>query len=160
MGLAIDPLFFMEITERVNSLISGYLQEKGIDLVDIIYRPEAPGMVLRLLVDTPGGVTLDRCEELNNHLGELLEKEDVIEEHYVIEVSSPGLDRPIKTDRDYERSMGKALGVTTYEPVDGAKTYEGALVGMDKENIVLEAGGVSTVIPKRLVAAAKLIVKF
>jgi len=146
----------MEITDRAKSLISGYLEENGIELVDIIYRREQPGMVLRLLVDTPEGITLDRCEGLNNYLGGLLEKENAIEEHYVIEVSSPGLDRPVKTDRDYERSLGKKLDLTTYEPVDGKKTHDGTFAGMDKENIVLEADGVSTVIPKRLVASAKL----
>jgi len=136
--------------------MSEYLEENRIELVDMIYRREGSGMVLRLLADTPEGITMDQCERLNNYLGRMLETENVIEGHYVIEVSSPGLDRPIRTDRDYERSLGKKLDVTTYEPVDGTKTHEGTLIGMNKDSIVLESAGVSTVILKRLAASAKL----
>jgi len=146
----------MDITNRAKSLMSGYLEENRIELVDMIYRREGSGMVLRLLADTPEGITMDQCERLNNYLGRMLETENVIEGHYVIEVSSPGLDRPIRTDRDYERSLGKKLDVTTYEPVDGTKTHEGTLIGMNKDSIVLESAGVSTVILKRLAASAKL----
>lgn len=160
MGLAMDPLFFMEITDCVKSLIAGYLEENGVELVDIIYRREGSGMVLRLLVDTPDGITMGACEEINNYVGELLDKENVIEDHYLLEVSSPGLDRPIKTDRDYERSLGKKLDVTTYEMVDCKKTHDGILIGMDRENVVLEKDGISTVIPRKLVASARLKVEF
>ena len=150
----------MEVRERVNELISGYLEQNGIELIEIIYRREQPGMVLRLLVNTPEGITLGQCETLNNYVGQLFDSENAIEGHYILEVSSPGLDRPITTCKDYERSMGKELDLTTYQAIDGRKTHEGKLVGMDEENIVLESSGVSTVISKRLVARARLKVEF
>lgn len=150
----------MEIVDRVQELAAGYLADNGLELVEITYRREQGGMTLRLLVDTPSGVTIDECEALNKFLGELLDREDVIQEHYVIEVSSPGLDRPMKADRDFERALDKALEITTYEPVDGRKTHEGRLVGMNKEEIVIESKGISTVIPRNRIALARLKVEF
>jgi len=145
----------MEIIDRVKELIAKYLDDNGIELVDIIYRREQGGMTLRLLVDTPQGIGIAECEALNNYLSELLDKENVIEEHHLLEVSSPGLDRPITTDRDFERVMGKYLDITTYEPIDGRRAHEGKLAGMDGEDIVIESDGVSTVIPKAKIARAR-----
>ena len=146
----------MGIIERVNELITSYLEENCIELVDITYKRESGGMTLRLLVDTPEGITIAECESLNNYLSEVLDKENVIEEHYLLEVSSPGLGRPITTDKDFARFIGKMLDITTYEPIDGKRAHIGKLIGMDKDNIVIEAGGISTVIPKAKIAKAKL----
>ena len=146
----------MEVTERINGLMAPYLKDNGIELVEMTYKRGQGGMTLRLLVDTAEGVTVEECEKLSAHLSALLDGENIMEEHYLLEVSSPGLDRPIKTDRDFERSMGRALEVTTYQAVDAKKTHEGKLVGMDKENIVLESKGISTVIPRTLAANARL----
>jgi ribosome maturation factor RimP len=146
----------MEVIDRVKELTANYLEQNGMELVDIMYRREQGGMTLRLLVDTPEGVTIDECEALNNYLSELLDKENIIEEHYLIEVASPGLDRPIKTDPDFRRSMGKVIDITTYIMIDGRKTHEGKLVGMDKESIVVESEGITTVIPKDKIAMARL----
>lgn len=150
----------MEIKDRVKELIRNYIEDNGIELVDITYKREQGGMVLRLLVDTPQGITIDECEKLNNFLSELLNKEDIISEHYTVEVASPGLDRPIITDRDFRRVLGKALDITTYQAIDGRKTHEGRLVGMDTDNIVMESGGVSTAIPRKLIARARLKIEF
>lgn len=150
----------IDITERVKELVAPYLEETGVELVEITYRREQGGMTLRLLVDTPEGIKITECERLNNYLSELLDKEDVIGEHYLIEVFSPGLDRPIKTDRDFERVLGKDLEVTTYAPVNGRKTHEGRFIGMGKDAIVIEASGVSTVIPKASIALARLKIEF
>lgn len=150
----------MDVIERVNDLIGNYLEENGIELIDITYKHEQGGMVLRLLVDTPQGVTIDACEKLNNFLSELLDKEETISEHYTIEVASPGLDRPIITDRDFQRVLGKALDITTYQAIGERKTHEGKLVGIDKESVVIESNGVSTVIPKKLIARARLKIEF
>lgn len=149
-----------DITKRVKELAWPYLEENGLELVEITYRREQAGMTLRLLIDTPEGIRIAECESLNNYLSELLDKEDVIGEHYLIEVFSPGLDRPIKTDRDFERALNKDLEVTTYAPVDGRKTHEGRFIGMDKDAIVIESSGVSTVIPKASIALARLKIKF
>lgn len=150
----------MEIVDRVNSLIKGYLEENGIELVETTYRREQGGMVLRLLVDTPESITIDECERLNNYLSELIDKEGVIDEHFLLEVASPGLDRALVTDRDFVWVMGKALEVSMYEPVDGKREHEGKLIGMDKDSIVVENDGISVVIPRAKIAKAKLKIDF
>lgn len=150
----------MEIIDRIKELVKPYLDENGIELVDIIYRREQVGMVLRLLVDTKAGIKMHECEALNRFVGDMLDAENVIDEHYTIEVSSPGLDRPITTDKDFERSLDKELDVTTYEMVDSRKTHEGRLIGISKDEIVLERGGISTVIPRKLIARSRLKLEF
>lgn len=145
----------MDLIDRVKELISGYLEENHIELVDITYRREQGGMTLRLLADTPESISIAQCECLNNYLSELLDKENVVDEHYVLEVSSPGLDRPIVTDKDFERAMCKVLDITTCEEIDTRKIHCGRLIGIDRENIVIESGGVSTVIPKLMIAIAR-----
>lgn len=149
-----------DIIENVTKLVAPYLEANGVELVEITYRREQGGMTLRLLVDTPEGVKIDECESLNNYLSELLDREEVIREHYLLEVSSPGLDRPIRSERDFARSLGKDIEVTTYVPIDGRKTHDGRFVGMDKESIVIESAGVSTVIPRKSIALARLSIKF
>lgn len=146
----------MDIIDRVKNIADGYAKEHGMEIVDITFRREQEGLVLRILADTPEGIKVSDCEELNKFLSETLDKEDVIRDRYVLEVSSPGLDRPIKTDVDFERSVGKHLEITTFEAIDGRKTHDGILVGMDKENIVIELNGVSTVISKNVIALARL----
>jgi ribosome maturation factor RimP len=146
----------MEIIDRVRQILENHIKGRNIEIVDITYRREQPGMVLRILADKPEGITVDECEELNNFLSEALDKEDAIQDRYTLEISSPGLDRPMKTDRDFERAMGKILEITTYERIDDRKTHDGFLIGMDKENIVIESDGVSTVIPRGKIALARL----
>jgi ribosome maturation factor RimP len=146
----------MEVIEHVKALIQEYLDDNGIELVDIMYRREQGGMVLRLLVDTQEGIRIDECEALNKHLSESLDRNDIINERYTIEVASPGLDRHLTTDRDFERVMGKDIEAATYEKIDGRKDHSGRLIGMDKEKIVIESDGVSMVIPRRSIAVARL----
>ncbi len=150
----------LEIIEKTEELIAPYLDENGIELVDVTYKRESGGMILRLLVDTPKGIHIDECEALNVHVSAVLDKESFIDEYYVIEVSSPGLDRPIKTDKDFNRSIGKDLEILTFGPIDGRKTHIGSLIGISGDKIVLEADGISTVIPRDKIAVAKLHLEF
>ena len=150
----------MEIIERVKLLIADYLDDNAIELVDIIYRREQGGMVLRLLADTAAGITVDECEKLNNFLSEALDKEEIIEGHFLLEVASPGLDRALVTDRDFTRVMGKELDMRMYEPIDGKREHQGRLIGMDRDNVVIESNGISTVIPRNKIAKAKLKIDF
>src|SRR3990167_2134715 len=122
----VNPFFFrknrhMEVIEKVREVAQGYLKEHDIEIVDITFRREQQGLVLRVLADNPRGITVNECEGLNSYLSEALDKEDVIRDRYILEVASPGLDRPIKTDRDFEHSLGKVLEITTYEAIDGRK---------------------------------------
>ena len=150
----------MEIIDRVNLLVEKYLEENGIELIEMTYRREQGGMTLRLLVDTKEGVTIAECEALNNYLSEPLDKEEVISEHFLLEVASPGLDRPLVSDRDFDRVMNKELEIRTYEPIDGEREHQGKLIGIDKENIVIESSGISTVVPRLKIAKATLKLEF
>ncbi|MEI6863327.1 MAG: ribosome maturation factor RimP [Candidatus Omnitrophota bacterium] len=145
-----------EVTERVKALAQAYLDDNSIELVEIMYRREQGGMVLRLLVDTPEGIRIDECEAVNKFLSKTLDEEDVVKDSYTIEVASPGLDRRLVTDRDFERVIGKDIEATTYEKIDGKKVHVGKLIGMDKEMVVIESGGRSTVIPRKSIAVARL----
>ena len=128
------------IAEKIKDLIGNLLQDNGIDLVDVTYRREQGGMTLRFLVDKAGGITLNECAGLNGVIGELLDREDVIQEHYVLEVSSPGLDRPLKTGRDFERAAGKAARIHTYEPVAGRRDFEGEVGPVGQTSVYI--GGI------------------
>jgi len=150
----------MEIIDRVREIAEVYLKDNGIELIDIVFRREGSGHVLRIIADTVKGITVSECAELNKFLSEVLDREDIIQDRYTLEVSSPGLDRPIKTDRDFERSINKELEFTTFEAIDGRKTHEGVLVGMDKDNVVIERQGISTVIPRSKIALARLKIDF
>ncbi len=150
----------MEIIDRVKEIAEVYLKEHGIELIEVVFRRENNGLVLRIVADTADGITVSGCTGLNKFLSEVLDREDVIQDRYTLEVSSPGLDRPISTDRDFERSMGKELELTTFEAIDGRKTHEGLLVGIDKDNIVIERQGISTVMPRSKIALARLKIDF
>ena len=150
----------MEILERVNELIADYLSEHGIELLDMSYRREAQGMVLRLLVDTQEGIRLSECGALNNFLSERLDSENLIDTRYIIEVSSPGLDRPLKTDRDFQRVIGRDLEIDTHEPVAAKNHIVGTLVRLDAVSVEVESSGARTVIPREKIARARQKIDF
>lgn len=120
-----------------------------VELVDVEYVKERD-WYLRVFIDKPGGVMIDDCQELSERLAPLLDREDAIKEGYILEVSSPGLDRPLKKPRDFERAMGKVVDVSLYEPVDGKKLITGVLQGFDGESVTVEGVQVKNVAAVRL----------
>ena len=148
------------LRRSIIELLEGELAAAGYELVDARLFAGGGRLNVRVYVDRPGGVDLEACAQASRTIDLLLEESQLLSEAYVIEVSSPGLDRPMKTDRDFERNLGKEIEVTTYEAIDGRKTHEGALIGMDKEKIVIESNGVSTVIPRKSIALARLKIEF
>lgn len=135
------PIFLsthMEILDKVKELVSQLLEARQIELVDITYRRESGGMVLRLLVDKEGGITLDECTEVNEDVGRMLEDGSVMPDKYTLEVASPGLDRPLKTRRDFERVMGKIIRVHTYEPIfEKRRDCEGVVKYVDDQKVTV-----------------------
>lgn len=121
------------ITEMVNPIISKYICE----LVDVEYVKEGPHFYLRVFIDKPGGVTIDDCQKVSEELSTLLDEKDPIEENYFLEVSSPGLDRPLKNDKDLERSIGRDIEISLYKQINGKKKYTGKLVKFDDDNIFI-----------------------
>jgi ribosome maturation factor RimP len=126
----------IDVAQTVTDLATTLLTSQGMELVDLEYKREGRDMVLRLFVDKPGGVTLDDCAAVNRELSEILDVEDVIASHYILEVSSPGLNRPLKKLADYERYRGRLVKIRTFEllPDDlgnKRKTFLGELLGLE-----------------------------
>lgn len=138
--------------ERVKGLISNLLSDSKIELVDIAYRREGGRMVLRLLCDREGGITLDDCTYLNEEAGKILDNENFMPEKYLLEVNSPGLDRHLKTRRDFERVMGKKINVHTYEPIGEKRDFNGAVEGVGRDSVTVSGAK----IPLNKISKAKL----
>jgi len=111
------------MVDKIKEIIEPILQEEQVELVEMIYRKEAGRQVLRLLVDKDNGIQLSDCIKLNEKIGRVLDEGNVIQENYVIEVDSPGIDRPFKVKRDYERAIGRLVRVTLNEKILGKKEY-------------------------------------
>lgn len=132
------------VQDKIRSLVLPVLEEKGLELVDVEYRREGQGWVLRLYIDQSGGVTLDTCVEVSREVSVLLEVEDPIETAYNLEVSSPGLDRPLTKAADFERFAGRMARIRSCVPIDvdgkgrGRKTLVGILGGLCDGKVVLE----------------------
>lgn len=143
--------------EAVHRLAEPVAAALGLEVVDIEYRREGGGWVLRLFIDKPGGVTLDDCAALSRDLSPVLDVEDLIDHAYHLEVSSPGVTRPLRTDRDLERFRGRRVRVSTYEKIGDRKTFIGRLVSHSAEAIDIEEETVGLVsLPRTAVAKANL----
>lgn len=109
----------------------------GFELVDVEYVREGSQWYLRILIDKPGGITLDDCEAVHKPLSDKLDEVDPIPQAYMLEVSSPGVERPFKTARDFEKAIGEQVQIRFYKPVDGSKTVEGILEAYDGQNVTV-----------------------
>ena len=131
------------LLEKIRRILAPILADLGLEEVEIEYHRELRDMVLRVFIDKPGGVTLDDCAELSREFGAVLEIEDPIHTAYRLEVSSPGLDRPLKRAEDYRRFAGERVKLKTFEQLDPdcrghlRKTFSGRLLGLDDGNVQL-----------------------
>lgn len=125
-----------KVEAKVESLMEELLKGSDFELVDVEYVRERD-WYLRIFVDKVGGIDLDDCKVLSEKLGEVLDKENVIDGAYILEMSSPGLDRVLKKDKDFVREAGKKVDVTFYAPVDGKKNLTGVLEYRDKDFLKL-----------------------
>ena len=127
-----------EYEERTEKLLGPILEENHFDLVDVEYVKEGGSWYLRAYIDKPGGITVDDCEIVNRALGDLLDEEDFIEDSYILEISSPGLGRPLKKERDFARSLGEEVEIRTYRMVNKQKEFRGILKAYDKDTVTIE----------------------
>lgn len=124
--------------QRAEALILPIVEEHGFELVDVEYVKEAGTWYLRIYIDKEGGITIDDCEIVSRAFGELLDEHDFIEEAYILEVSSPGLGRPLKKEKDFKRSMGKEVEIRTYRPIERQKEFYGVLTAYDENSVTIE----------------------
>ncbi len=144
-----------DIIERVKELLLPLLEERGLKLVDIEFstggRP-----VLRIYVYNPSGTTIEDCEWISRRIGTLLDVEDLIPFSYILEVSSPGLERKLKNTEEYEIFKGREIKVVVKEPINGKNVFEGILKGLKDNRVVIEINGKEQEIPVDLIAKANL----
>ena len=127
-----------EYEMKTEALITPIVDEKGFELVDVEYVKEAGNYYLRVYIDKEGGITVDDCEVISRALGDKLDADDFIDDSYILEVSSPGLGRPLKKEKDYIRSMGKELEIRTYRSMNGSKEFYGVLTGYDDDTVTIQ----------------------
>ena len=145
------------VLERLKEIISGILRASNLDLVDLTFKKEGGRKILKVLADTENGITLDQCTEMNRVIGDALDKEGVINENYVLEVSSPGLDRPLKKMSDFFRVKDKRVCVYTYIRINEKKEFRGILEAVNEDSITIrEESLTSVVIPVDKISKATL----
>lgn len=127
-----------EYEQKTEKLLEPILEANHFELVDVEYVKEGGSWYLRAYIDKPGGITVDDCEIVNRALGDLLDEHDFIEESYILEVSSPGLGRPLKKERDFARSLGEEVEIRTYRMVNKQKEFRGILKAYDKDTVTIE----------------------
>ncbi|MCH1623746.1 ribosome maturation factor RimP [Fredinandcohnia quinoae] len=153
-----------KVTQVVEELVIPILTELQMELVDIEYVKEGKEWFLRVFIDSDGGVDIEDCGTVSEKLSEKLDEIDPIPYNYFLEVSSPGAERPLKKDSDFQKAIGKQVYVKTYEPIDGEKIFEGELTSFDgnivKVDIMIKTRKKSIEIPYEKVASARLAVTF
>ena len=124
---------------KTEQLIAPIIAANHVELFDVDYIKEGQDWYLRVYIDKEGGVTIDDCQAVSRAFNEVLDKENYIADHYIFEVSSPGLTRPLKKENDYEKCIGRLLDIKLYKPVEGKKEYAGILKEYNKDIIIIES---------------------
>ena len=127
-----------EIEARTEELLLPIAEENDVEIYDVEYVKEGGEWYLRAYIDKADGVNIQDCENVSRKLSDRLDEEDFIEEAYILEVSSPGLGRPLKKDRHLEKSLGKEVELRLYRPQEKQKEFEGILKAYDKDSVTLE----------------------
>jgi ribosome maturation factor RimP len=153
-------LLSSSIKSVVESMMHPYLEEHRMELVDIEYVKEGSNWFLRVYVDKEGGIDIDDCGKISEYLSTRLDEDDPIPTAYFLEVSSPGAERPLRKPDDFRKAVDKHVFVTTYEPVDGLKEFEGKLLSYDGETLVIQIGKKQYAIQNEKVAGARLAIVF
>jgi ribosome maturation factor RimP len=158
----------MQPLERIRAIAERVAAGRGLEIWDLQSRRESGGHVVRVFIDRPGpsataddSVSIEDCEQVNREISTILDVEDPLPFAYTLEVSSPGLDRPLRTVDDYRRFAGRLAKVVVSEPVDKQKAFDGRLGGVDGDAVVLEArNGRVHRLPLRLITRGRLEVEF
>lgn len=146
---------------RTEQLLLPLMEEYGFELVDVEYVKEGGTWYLRAYIDKEGGITVNDCELVARRMNDLLDEKDYIEESYIFEVSSPGLGRPLKKEKDYIRSMGKELEIRTYRAIDRKKEFYGVLTSYTDDTVTIaDEDGKEQTFDKKDIALIRLAFDF
>ena len=149
-----------DIEAKTEALLMPILDEFGFELWDVEYVKEGSEYYLRAYIDKEGGITIDDCVDVSRKLSDKLDEDDFIDSEYILEVSSPGLGRTLKSDRDFSKSIGRDTDIKLYKPIDKVKEFEGILKAFDNDTLTFLIDGNARVCNKREVASVKLQVEF
>lgn len=141
---------------KTEQLLTPIMEAHQFELVDVEYVKEGSNWYLRAYIDKPGGITIDDCETVSRALSDVLDREDFIPDAYIMEVSSPGLGRPLKKPKDYERSIGKDVEIRTYKAINQEKEFVGALKAYDKDTVTIIINEEETTFAKSDIALIRL----
>lgn len=130
-----------EYEQRVEALLEPIVEANNFELVDVEYVKEGSDYYLRAYIDKEGGITIDDCELVSRAFEEKLDKENFIKDPYVLEVSSPGLTRPLKKEKDFARSIGKLIEIKTYKAINKEKSFTGTLKSYDDDTVTIDLDG-------------------
>lgn len=150
----------LAIHNIVEKLLHDFLNLHGFELIDVEYVKEGNNWFLRVYIDKEQGIDIEDCSRVSEFLSEQLDAEDPIEQAYFLEVSSPGAERPLKKLEDFHKATNQYVFITTYEPIDGNKEFEGMLSLFDGESLEMICGKKTSVIPYGKVASARLAIQF
>lgn len=145
---------------RTEELLAPIAQAQGVEIYDVEYVKEGANWYLRAYIDKPEGVNIQDCEAVSRALSDVLDKEDFIEEAYILEVSSPGLGRTLKKDRHLEKSLGKEVEIKTYKPIEKSKEFSGTLKAYDSNTVTIAIGDGEMVFARGDVALIRLALDF
>lgn len=148
--------------KRIEELIQPTVTEMGYELVDVEFVKEGPNWYLRIFIDKEGGVTIDDCEAVSKTLEKIFDEKDPIEQAYFLEISSPGIDRPLKKKEDFIKYNGEMVDVKLYKPYEGSKEYTGKLVGYDENDgtVTIAVDDKNIAFTKKEIAGIRLAVIF
>lgn len=124
--------------QKTEEILLPIVEEYGFELVDVEYVKEGGTWYLRTYIDKEGGISIDDCEKVSRRLSDVLDEKDYIDDTYIMEVSSPGLGRPLKKEKDFKRSLGKEVDIRTYRMIDKQKEFTGILKDYDKDTVTIE----------------------
>jgi ribosome maturation factor RimP len=150
----------MDVAARAEELLKSSVEAEGLELVHVEYQPRGASSLLRLYIDKPGGVTLSDCQRISRHVSVLLDVEDFIPNQYVLEVSSPGIERPLFKRADYERFAGREIQLMTRTKVEDRKNFTGVIHEVSDQELSLESEGRIYRIPLDVIKKAKLTYRF
>ncbi len=151
----------MAVKENVEKFITPIVNKLGIEVVEVAYEKKNNGMNLTIYIDKKGGVSLDDCEMVHHAIDEPLDELDPTSgKPYTLNVSSPGLDRPIVTDKDYERNVGETLEINTFKKVGTSKKFVGVLVGYDQDGVTIDVKGKPVTLDRKLISKATKYIEF
>ena len=149
-----------EYEQKAEAILTPIVESKDFELVDVEYVKEAGCWYLRGYIDKPGGITVNDCEDVSRAFSDILDEQDFIEDSYIMEISSPGLDRPLKKEKDFKTRLGKLVEIRTYRPIEKQKEFSGVLKAYDSNSVTIDEDGTERTFEKKDIALIRLAIEF